>query len=97
MGTRKRRCLHLKGRHSGLAKRVVIEILRQAKGMALVSSGYGVHPSQLHKWKRQPVEGLPSVFSDDKQGIEAVKADYEVKMTELYAETGRLTTQIDWL
>ena len=91
-----RRCLHLEERYSGLVKRAVIGVLREEKGIARILPEYGVHPPQLHKWKDQAVEGLPSVFSDDKQGIETVKADYEVKMTELYAETGRLTTQIDW-
>ncbi len=75
---------------------VVLELLREEKGIAQISSEYGVHPTQLHKWKRQAIEGLPSVFADDKRAIEAVKSDYEAKMKELYAEIGRLGTYVEW-
>lgn len=76
---------------------IVLELPREEKGIAQVSSEYGVHPSQLHKWKRQAVEGLPSVFSsDDKRAMEAVKSEYEANMKELYTEIGRLSTYVEW-
>lgn len=59
-------------------------------------SEHGVHLSQLHKWKKQAVESLPQLFADDKKAIDKVRNEYEAKLDELYAEIGRLTTQVAW-
>lgn len=75
---------------------VVLELLGEEKEIAQISSEYGVHPSQLHKWKRQALEGLPSVSSDDNRAIEPANSEYEAKMKELYAEIGRLSTYVEW-
>ena len=74
---------------------VVLELLKEEKSIAQISSEYGVHPSQLHKWKKQAVENLPQL-EDDKKAIDKVRNEYEAKLDELYAEIGRLTTQIAW-
>jgi len=39
---------------------------------------------------------LPQVFADQ-DNVGAVKVTYEKKSEELYAEIGRLTTQLAWL
>lgn len=76
--------------------KVVLEMLKEEKTIAELASEYGVHPTQLHKWKKQAVEGLPALLEGDKRSIEAVKDGYEAKMKELYAEIGRLTTYVEW-
>lgn len=75
---------------------VVLEMLKEEKSIAQIASEYGIQPTQLHKWKKQVLEGLPALFADDKRSVETVKGEYEAKMKELYAEIGRLTTHVEW-
>lgn len=42
------------------------------------------------------MEGLPSLFEKQDSAVE-LKAAQEQQLTELYAEIGKLTTQVAWL
>lgn len=76
--------------------RVVQELLREEKTLVQIASEYEVHPTQLKNWRAIALEGLASLF--DKQDSTAdLKAGYEQHLTELYAEIGKLTTQLSWL
>ena len=43
------------------------------------------------------MEGLPKIFDDDQKSEKAKQVAYEQKTSELYAEIGRLSTQLAWL
>src|SRR6185437_15024885 len=75
---------------------VVRELLREEKTIAQLASEHGIHPTQLNQWKSTALAGLASLF-ERKDSTAAIKAEYEQKLTEAYAEVGRLTTQITWL
>lgn len=78
--------------------KVVKEMLREEKTVSQLASEYEVHTSQLYKWKDQAITGLPSLFSD--QALKEHKekeAEWEQERESLYAEIGRLTTQMTWL
>jgi len=52
-----------------------------------------VHPTQLKNWRAIVIEGMTSLF--EKQDSTAdLKSAYEQQLTELYAEIGKLTTQV---
>lgn len=76
---------------------VVLEILKEEKSISQLSSEYGVHPNILGKWKNQAMRDFPRLFVDDEKKTQAMKAEYEKKVQELYEEIGRLTTQVNWL
>ena len=76
---------------------VVQELLKEEKTIAQIAAERGVHPTQLNKWKAIALKGLPDLFSDEQKAVKAVKQSYEGKIEELYAEIGRLTTQVAWL
>jgi transposase len=76
--------------------RVVQELLKEEKTLAQIASEYEVHPTQLKNWRAQALEGLPSLFEKHDTTAE-LKAAYEQQLTELYAEIGKLTTQVAWL
>jgi transposase-like protein len=76
---------------------IVLEILKEEQTISQIASAHGIHPTQLRKWKAQAMEGLPSLFSNGSQAVRAVEAAHERKLDELYAEIGRLTTQLAWL
>ena len=75
---------------------VVQELLREDKTIAQIAAAYEVHPTQLNKWKSTALAGLPSLF-EEKESLAALKASHEAQLNQLYAEIGRLTTQLAWL
>jgi len=76
---------------------IVLEILKEERPIAQIASAYGIHPNQLYKWKTQALEGLSGVFEADQKNEKALKAAHERQLQELYAEIGRLSTQLTWL
>jgi transposase len=62
-----------------------------------IASEYGIHPNQLYKWKAQVVEGIPKIFEEEHKSEKSLKAMHERQLQELYAEIGRLKTQLTWL
>ena len=77
--------------------KVVQEILREERSISQISSEYGVHATQLRKWKRQVLEGLPDLLTSEHKGKSAEIKKMETEQERLYAEIGRLTTQLNWL
>ena len=75
--------------------RVVLELLREEKSLSQVAEEAGVHPTQLNRWRKQVIDNLPQLFAREK-GWETEKAEYEATIHELYAEVGRLSTQLAW-
>ena len=75
---------------------VVHELLEEEKTLAQLAAEYGVHPTQLVKWRATALQGLPSLFTRQ-DSTAALKAEYEERLSALYEEIGRLTTQVAWL
>jgi transposase len=76
---------------------IVLEILKEERPIARIASQYGIHPNQLYKWKAQVLEGLPGLFEDRRKTDKEFKAAHEQQIEELYAQIGRLNTQLTWL
>jgi transposase-like protein len=76
---------------------IVLELLKEEDTLPQVASRHGVHSNLLRKWRAQVLEGLPSLFSDDAKDRRALEAEHQRQLDELYAEIGRLTTQVAWL
>lgn len=76
---------------------VVLEILKEEKTISQLAAEHGIHPNQLTRWRNQAIEQLPELFTDGRKGLAALRAGYEKQIEELYAEVGRLTTQLAWL
>ncbi len=76
---------------------VVLELLKEEKTIAQIASERHIHPNQLYEWRAIALRDLATLFSQDHKGETALKAEYEKRLEELYAEIGRLTTQVNWL
>ena len=76
---------------------IVLEALKEEQTLAQVASAHGVHPNLIRKWKAQVLEGLPDLFDDEKKAIRDLETTRERELDGLYAEIGRLTTQLTWL
>lgn len=78
-----------------LKVKIVLEILKEEKSVTQLASDHKIHYSQLLKWKKQVLDGLPDLFSDSR--TEALKTTHEKEVMALYQEIGQLTTQLAWL
>ena len=81
---------------SAFKAKVVQELLKEEKTLAQTASQYAVHPTQLKNRRAIALEGMPSLFERQDSAVE-LKAAYEQQLTDLYAEIGKLTTQVTWL
>ena len=74
--------------------KIVTELLKEEKTLAQLSSETGVSTKQLTRWKNYTLAEMPRLFESKS---EQMKEKYDTKINELYAEIGRLTTQVNWL
>lgn len=79
---------------AAMKAKIVTELLKEEKTLAQLSSEYGVCAKQMTRWKNQALAELPRLFENKS---EQDQEKYERKINELYAEIGRLTTQVNWL
>jgi transposase len=75
---------------------VALDLLKEEKTLAQISAEYGVHANVLRDWRTQALKG-PSTIFDRRDDIAALKTTHTHQVDELYAEIGRLTTQLTWL
>lgn len=86
MGTTRRR-------HSSKFKaKVALEATKEVKTLNELASEFGVHQVQISKWKKQLLDGLPTVFGKDK-----AISDSSKKLDNLYRQIGEVTVERDWL
>lgn len=74
--------------------KVVLEMLKGSGTLSEISSKYGVHATQLTKWRRAFLEKAPEIFSDKPQQKERDRDQVE---SELYKKIGQLQVELDFL
>ncbi len=78
--------------------KVVKEILKEEKTLSQIASEYETHTNVISRWRDQAVAALPGIFSEHSaQDLAAKEAAWEKEREELYAEIGKLSTQLSWL
>lgn len=77
---------------------IVRELLKEEKSVNQLAAEHGLHPNQLYRWRDIALNGLPTLFAREGAEVQAAKdAAHEQQLQELYAEIGKLTTQLNWL
>ena len=76
---------------------VVREVLREEKTLAEIASEYGVHSNQIAQWRNRVISEMPELLSRKGKKEAAREANFEKERQALYAEIGRLTTELAWL
>ena len=81
---------------SAFKAKLVLELLKGDKALTQLASEHKVHPNLLRNWRDQALQDLASLF--EKKNLTAdLQASHERQVDELFAQIGRLTTQVNWL
>lgn len=74
--------------------KVALAACKEDMTIAELSSRYGVHASQIAKWKQQLLSEAAGIFSGEIATSE--RADQNL-VDDLYRQIGELTVQLEWL
>jgi transposase len=74
--------------------KVALAAVKEVKSVSELAGQFGIHPSQIHSWKRQLLEGVESLFADGRQSRPELD---QAETSELYEKIGRLNVQMEWL
>ena len=81
-------------KHSAAFKKVALAAIRGEQTVAELAVHFGVHPNQIHNWKKQLLDGAVSVFEG---GASAEGATNEAQVDLLYRQIGQLKVENDFL
>lgn len=73
--------------------KVALEAIKGELTIAEISSKYGVHATQISKWKKQALDHLACSFTDRKK----LAVDHGKELAELYQQIGQLKVENDFL
>ena len=76
---------------------MALAMMRGEKTMGQLASEHKVAPSQLSQWRGIMLNGLPSLFESEQCEASKKQEAHEAEMERLYAEIGRLTSELNWL
>lgn len=74
--------------------RVALEAIKGQRTIPELSSNFGVHSTQIGKWKRHALAELPRIFSEARSANNGVD---EALVAMLYQQIGQLKVELDWL
>jgi len=73
---------------------VALTALCGEKTIAEVSSEFGVHQTQIHRWIKQLKESAAGIFAGE---VKTEEAEKEKQLQVLHAKIGQLTVERDFL
>lgn len=78
---------------AGFKAKVAIAALKETESVSQLASQFGVHATQIHRWRRQLLDGAESLFA----GTGTQQRRDEVQLAELYEQIGRLQMELEWV
>lgn len=77
--------------------KVVLEALKGVKTLAQLSSDFGIHAQQITDWKRQALDGIPTLFESPTTKLSFTTEQKEQLEGPLFQQIGQLKVENDWL
>lgn len=74
--------------------KIAIEAIKGDLTMAQISSQYGVHATQINRWKKEALEAMVSGFNSKSKAADTSQVEL---VGQLYQQIGQLTVERDWL
>ena len=74
--------------------KVALDAAKGDRTTAQLAQVYGVHPTQITKWKTQLTTGAAELFIDRRKKPDR---DSEALEAELYQQIGKMKVELDWL
>ena len=83
--------------HTAVFKaKLALAAVKELETVSQLASAHGVHPTQIHQWKKQLLDGAEGVFSNG-PGLKRSRAEEGHAAAELYEQIGRLKMELEWL
>jgi transposase-like protein len=80
--------------HSAAFKaQVALAAVKGDRTINELASQFGVHPTMIHAWKKQLLEGAQCLFDSNTKNPKPP----EDKTAELFEQIGRLKVELDWV
>jgi transposase len=77
-----------------LKSKVALAAIKGDRTVNEIASEYGIHASQVNRWKKEAIEMLPELFGNKA----ALKAkDIEKEKDRLYRQIGKLQVEVEFL
>jgi len=74
--------------------KVALAAIKGDRTVGELASEFGLHPSQIHAWKKALLDGAATLFEG---GGEREDKASEAQVAELYRQIGQLTVERDFL
>ena len=78
-----------------LKAKVALAAFKGDRTVNEIASEFGIHVSQVHRWKKEAIEQLPDLFDKKKSGRKANDSEKEKDL--LYQQIGKLQVEVEWL
>lgn len=79
---------------NALKAKVALAAIKGHKTANEIASEFGVHVSQVNRWKKEALESLPEVFGGKK---DKTLKEMESERDRLFQQIGKLQVEVDWL
>ena len=74
--------------------KVALDVIKGEMTIAQISSKYGVHSTQIARWKKEALESMVSGFKSKSKPRDTSQ---DQLIRELYEQIGQVTVERDWL
>ena len=75
---------------------MAVAVVMEVETASQLASIHGVHPTQIHQWKKQLLEGAEGLFSMG-SGTKRSQSEEQCSTAELFEQIGRLQMEREWL
>lgn len=79
---------------TALKTKVALDAIKEIKTLAELSSAYGVHTTQIRRWKETALNALTNCFSQ----VQRIRQENQDELIQnLYQQIGQLKVELGWL